>query len=87
MHCIGLLVQRVMHNSVHMASHMERYLAKYTLTKRQIKMQRNFYSLFSPPTTDLPPCSHLPSRSVYNIVISRYDTNFYDNQYGFFATI
>jgi len=27
-----------MHNSVHVSSHMKLYLAKYTLTKRQIKM-------------------------------------------------
>jgi len=31
-----------------MASHMELYFAKYTLTKRQIKMQRNFYTAKSP---------------------------------------
>jgi len=37
-----------MYNSVHMASHVELYLAKYTLTKRQIKMQRNFYTAKSP---------------------------------------
>ena len=30
-----------MHDSVHMASHLE--LAEYTLIKRQINMQRNFY--------------------------------------------
>jgi len=39
---------RLMHNSVHMASHIELYLAKYTLTKRQIKMQRDFYTAKSP---------------------------------------
>jgi len=39
-----------MHNSVHMASHVELYLAEYTLTltKRQIKMQRNFCTAKSP---------------------------------------
>jgi len=31
-----------------MASHMELYLAKYTPTKRQIKMQQNFYTAKSP---------------------------------------
>ena len=51
MHWIGLLVQTVMHtlhSAVHMASDWDRYLAKYTMRKRQIKMQRYLYTPKSP---------------------------------------
>jgi len=48
MRWIGLLVQTVIHNFLHIASHLELYLAKYILRKCQIKMQRNFYTPKSP---------------------------------------
>jgi len=38
-----------MHNSVHVAKSLGTlYLAKYTMRKRQVKTQRNFYTPKSP---------------------------------------